>query len=129
MLGWGSGGGCRRGAGPLPCVRVPRALELSGRHDTLSHKQRLTAPPPSCSPLPPDVPVTGADVQGGKTMIHTISEVLIPPSLLAGGAAPAPVATKDVPVETKGAPAVTNGAASVAAGLLLAVPAAIAALL
>ncbi|KIZ03785.1 hypothetical protein MNEG_4174 [Monoraphidium neglectum] len=93
-----------------------------------------------------DVPVSGGDVQGGKTLIHVIDDVLIPPTLLTGAAAPAaspsaaavpsaaPAAT-GAPVTaapaSSPAPAAkpTNSAGRVAAGLLLAVPAAIAAVL
>lgn len=72
-----------------------------------------------------DVAIVGTDVQGGKTMVHTIDDVLIPPTLLSGGSA-AP-ATTGAPAASTPAPA--NSAATVAAGLLLAVPAALAALL
>jgi hypothetical protein len=65
------------------------------------------------------VPVLGADVQGGKTMIHTISDVLIPPALLP---------TKAEAAAPSGAPA-KSGAAAAAAGLALALPAALALLL
>lgn len=79
------------------------------------------------------VKVSGSDVQGGKTMIHTIDEVLIPPSL-ASVAGATNATSKDIPIEspapaTSGAPAPSSGAAGVAATMLLAVPAIMAALL
>ncbi|KAI8463474.1 MAG: FAS1 domain-containing protein [Monoraphidium minutum] len=74
------------------------------------------------------VEVISTDVQGGKTMVHTISDVIIPPSLLAEADAPA-TAGGDVPVTTTGGSAPASSAAAAAAGLLLAVPAALAALL
>ena len=63
------------------------------------------------------MPVTSADVQGGKTMIHTVSDVLIPPSLVESKTAHAAATAK-------------SSAASLAAGVLaLGLPAVMAALL
>lgn len=72
------------------------------------------------------VPVKAVDVQGGKVMIHTIADVLVPPSLV-------PKAKKgDDKAENKGEKKeekATAGAAGVTASVLLALPLVAAALL
>lgn len=72
------------------------------------------------------MPVKAVDVQGGKVMIHTIADVLVPPSLV-------PKAKKgDDKAENKGEKKeekATAGAAGVTASVLLALPLVAAALL
>lgn len=74
------------------------------------------------------VPIEGVDVQGGKVMIHTISHVLLPPSMMP------PAASKEVAegagkADKGDAAAKASGAAGLAASLALALPVAVAALL
>ncbi|GBF98714.1 hypothetical protein Rsub_11263 [Raphidocelis subcapitata] len=69
------------------------------------------------------VPVKAVDVQGGKVMIHTIADVLVPPSLVPK-AKKADAKEGEAKAEKKS----ESGAAGVAASLLLALPVAVAAL-
>jgi len=74
------------------------------------------------------VPVKAIDSQGGKVIIHTLGDVLVPPSMAPKPAKKA-AAGAAAPAADGSVPAPTDGAASVAASLMLALPLVAAALL
>jgi hypothetical protein len=83
-----------------------------------------TPPPPSA----PGVPVEGVDSQGGKVLIHTIADVLIPPGLEPPAALVASLNATAAAADTAAAPA-SSAVAAAAKALVLGLPLLVAGLL